>query len=153
MVVQVCSTTNPCLNWRLLWIDTRILAIGFCIAGIIVRRVKKWVAMRFMQEWKWNTIVLNRKTITWQLFGWYVYYPFFVVTTKVSDVCADVGVRLRAVKTLLMKIHVSLAKWNVATTSRSVSTVFELLTPFQAGSPWKKAHRDLLFPKGVLPLS
>jgi len=27
------------------------------------------VAMRFIKEWKKNTIVLDRKTIIWQIFG------------------------------------------------------------------------------------
>jgi len=58
-----------CSNWRLLWIDTHILAVGFCIAGLIVRRVKKRVVMLFLDEWKYNAIVLDRKTIILQLFG------------------------------------------------------------------------------------
>jgi hypothetical protein len=70
-----------------------------------------------------------------------------VVATEVSDVSADVGVRLRAVTTLLTKIQVSLAKGTVATTLRSVSTLFYLLTRLQASCPQKKSHRDLLFPK------
>jgi len=143
----VWSTSNTCPNWRLLWIDTLILAVGFCIAGIIVGRVEKWVVMRFMNEWRENTIVLDRKTIIWPLFGWYLYYSFFVEATEVSDVSTDVGVRLRAVQTHLTKIHVSLGKWTVATTLRSVSTVLYLLTPLQAGCPRKKPHGDLLFSK------
>jgi len=51
--------------------------------------------------------MLDRKTIIWQLFGCYVYYPFLVVTIGVSDVSADVGVLRRAVKTLWMNIYVS----------------------------------------------
>jgi len=70
-----------------------------------------------------------------------------VVATEVSDISTDVGVRLRAVKTQLTKIHVSLAKWTVGTMLRSVSTVFYLLTLLQAGCPRKKPHRNLLFPK------
>ena len=65
MVVQVWSTMNMCSNRRLLWIDTRILAVGFCIAGLIVRRVKKRVVMLFLDEWKYNAIVLDRKTTIW----------------------------------------------------------------------------------------
>ena len=52
MVVQVWSTSNTCPNWRLLSIDTCILTVGFCIAGIVVGRVKKRVVMRFMNKWK-----------------------------------------------------------------------------------------------------
>jgi len=147
MVVEVWSTPNTCPDWSLLWIDTRILAVGFWIAGIIVGRLKKRVVMRFMNEWKYNTMLLERKFIIWQLFGWYIYYPFFLVATEVSDVSADVGACLRAVKTLLTKIHVSFAKWTVTTMLRNVWTVFCRLTPLQASSPRKKPHHNLLFPK------
>jgi len=51
-VFQVWSTIHMCPNWRLLWIDTRILAVGFYIAGIIVGKVKKIIRMLFMNEWK-----------------------------------------------------------------------------------------------------
>jgi hypothetical protein len=36
----------------LLWIDPRILAVGFGISAIIVGRVKKRVVMRFIKDWK-----------------------------------------------------------------------------------------------------
>jgi hypothetical protein len=52
MVLKVWSTINTCPNWRLLWIDTCILAGGFVIAGIIVGRVKKRVVTQSMCEWK-----------------------------------------------------------------------------------------------------
>ena len=68
-VVLVWSTLNTCLNWRLISINICIVAVGFCIAGIIVGRVKKRVVMWFMNEWKQNTHVLDRKTIIWQMFG------------------------------------------------------------------------------------
>jgi hypothetical protein len=68
-IKQVWSTTNTCLNWRLLWMDTRILAVGFCIAGIMVRRFKTRFTMQFTNKWKYNTIMLDRKSIIWQLFG------------------------------------------------------------------------------------
>jgi len=42
-----------CPNWRLLWINAHIVAIGYCIAGIIVGRVKKRVAMQFISKWKY----------------------------------------------------------------------------------------------------
>jgi len=63
-----------------------------------------------MNRWKQNNIVLDRKTIIWQLFGGYIYCLFFVVAMEVSDVRADLGVHLSAVKTVLTKIHVSLEK-------------------------------------------
>jgi len=135
------------LNWRLRCIDTSILAVGFCTAGIIVRRVEKRVTMWFLNRWMWNSIVLDRKIIIWQLFGPYVYNRFFVVATEVGDLSADVGVRLRAVKTLLTKINSSLPKWNVLTTLRSVSTVFYRLKPFQAGLSSEKGVPRFTFPK------
>jgi uncharacterized protein YoxC len=58
-----------CPNWWLLGIHQLILAVGFCIAGIIVRRVKKSVVRRFMNQWKYNTILPDHKAIIWQLFG------------------------------------------------------------------------------------
>ena len=63
-----------CPNWRLHWIDTRIFAVGCCLAAIISGRVKKRVAM------------------------------------EGSDESANVGVCLRAVKTLLTNIYFSLAE-------------------------------------------
>jgi len=41
---------NPCLNWRLLLIETRIITVGFCIGAITVSRVETRVAMAFMNE-------------------------------------------------------------------------------------------------------
>ena len=55
-----------------------------------------------------------------------------MVTTEVSDISANVGVRLRAVKTLLTKIHVSLARFKVSTKLRIISMVLWLLIPRQA---------------------
>jgi len=52
MVVQVSSTIDMGPKWRLLWRDTSILAVGFCIAGISIGNVKKRVAMWFINEWK-----------------------------------------------------------------------------------------------------
>jgi len=52
MVVQVWSTVNACPDWRLLRVDTHILGVGFCIAGIIIGRVKETLAIPFMNEWK-----------------------------------------------------------------------------------------------------
>jgi hypothetical protein len=75
-----------------------------------VGRLKKRVAMWFLKKGKWNNIVVHRKTIIWQLFRGYVYYPVFVVAKEMSDVCAGVGVHLRAVQTPLTRIHVLLAK-------------------------------------------
>ena len=66
--------------------------------------------MRFMNEWQLNTIVPDRKTIICQLFGCYLYNPFFVVVTELRDVSANVAEHLGKVKTLLTNIHVSLAK-------------------------------------------
>ena len=51
-VAQLWSTINTGLNWSLLWIDTRILAVGLEITEIIVGKVKKRVAMRFTNDWK-----------------------------------------------------------------------------------------------------
>jgi hypothetical protein len=55
-------------NRRLLWIDTRILAVGICIAGIMVGMVKERVVMRFRNEWKSNTTLLDHKAVIWHLF-------------------------------------------------------------------------------------
>jgi len=82
-----------------------------------------------------------------QLFHRFVYYPFFVVVTEVSDVSAEVGVCVREVKTLLTNIHVSLAKCNVATTLRSVLMVLELLIPLQTGQSSEKAAPQFTFSK------
>lgn len=46
-----------------------------------------------------------------------------------------------------MNINVSLAKWNAATTLRSVSTVFLLLIPLQAGLSWGKATPQFIISK------
>jgi hypothetical protein len=46
------SNIHTCLNWILLWIDMRILAIGFSIARIIIHRVQHGVVMWFLNEWK-----------------------------------------------------------------------------------------------------
>jgi len=54
--------------------------------------------------------MLNRETIVLQLFCSPGYYVSVVVATDVTDGCCDVGLRLQAVKALLMNIHVSLAK-------------------------------------------
>jgi len=65
----------------------------------------------------------------------------------VSDVSADVGVCLRAVKTMLIKIHVLSAKWNVATKVSSVWTVFQLLITSQAGWSSEQAAPQYTFSK------
>jgi hypothetical protein len=54
----------------------RILAVGSTLAGCIVLVGKKWVAMQFMNACTLNTSMLSHKAIIWQLFGWYLYYPF-----------------------------------------------------------------------------
>jgi len=51
--------------------------------------------------------MLDHKTIIWWLFSWVLYHPFFMVAMGVSDVSADVGVRLPGVKTLLTNIPVA----------------------------------------------
>jgi hypothetical protein len=61
---------NSCPDWRLLRIDRLIPTVGFWIAEIMVGRVKQGVAMRFVNECNETTIVLNPKTIIWQLIGW-----------------------------------------------------------------------------------
>jgi len=91
--------------------------------------------------------VLNHKTIICKAFGWYIYYPFSVVATEVSDVCADVGVHHRAVKTPLTKIHVWLAKWNVPTMLRSISMVVQVLIPLHASWSSEKAAPRFTFSK------
>jgi hypothetical protein len=58
----------------------------------MIGNVKIRVAMRFMNEWKLNTLVLDRQTIIWRLFSCSVHYPSFVVAMEASDACADVGV-------------------------------------------------------------
>jgi len=89
------------------------------------------VTMQFVNEWRYKTIFLDRKTIISQLYGFYVYYTLYVFTTGVSDFCAMVRVCLGAVMTLLTHIHDLLAKLNIATTLIGVSTVFWLLIPLQ----------------------
>jgi len=97
--------------------------------------VQEWMEVEYCYAW-------SQLTIIWQLFGWYIYNPVCVVVTDVSDVRADLTVRLQAVKTLLKKINVSLANRNVAITSRSVLMVCELLKPSEAGwSPEKATPR------------
>jgi hypothetical protein len=68
-VVQLWSTRNTCPKKTLLLIDTLIFADGICLAGSIIKGVKKWVAMPYMNEWNKNIVILNRKTITSLLFG------------------------------------------------------------------------------------
>ena len=93
--------------------------------------------------------MLGRKSIIWQLFGWYMYYPFFVVATEVSVASANVGVPLRRVNTLLMNIHVSSARTNVATALKCVSKGFQQLIPFQANWSSEKATPPFtLFKRG-----
>lgn len=75
--------------------------------------MKQSVAKRFMKQLKWNTIVLDRKTLIWQLFSSNVYNCMSVAATVVSDVSADVGVRPSAIQILLTNIHVALVKSNV----------------------------------------
>jgi len=65
----------------------------------------------------------------------------------VTDVSAYAALPLWAVNTLLTKIHVSLATWNVATMLRSVSTVLYLLIPFPARLSSEKATPRFTFSK------
>jgi len=67
--------------------------------------------------------------------------------TELSDEVTDVGVHIQAVKTLFTNIHVSLAKWNVATTLRGVLMIFYLLIPVQAGWSLEKAAPRFTFSK------
>ena len=42
----MCGSINSYLKWRFVWIDGCIFALRFCIAGIMIGRVRKWVAMQ-----------------------------------------------------------------------------------------------------------
>jgi len=77
--------------------------------------------------------VLDCNTIIWQLFSWYIYYSFIMVSTEVSDVSADLSRSLRVVRTLCIKIYVLLAKWDVTTKVRSISIVILLPIPLEVG--------------------
>jgi len=58
---------------------------------------------------------------------------------EVSDVSANVGVCVQAVKTLLTNIQVLLAKSNLSTALGSLSTEVWLLIQFQPGWSSEKA--------------
>jgi len=136
-------------NWTLRWIDTLNFAVGSCIAGTMVGRVKIMVVMCVVNHLNSNIDVLDHKTIIWQLFGIFLYNPVFVVGSEVSCISAQVRVRLRAVRTLLTHFHRSLAKWDVITRLRIVSSVLSLLIPLQAGwFPETAAPRFALSRKG-----
>jgi len=130
MVVKVCGTIYTCPHWWSLEIERGIFHLPLSIAGTIGGRVEKRIMMRFMNEWKLNTIMPDRKTIIWPWFDWYVCHPVLVVAMKVSYVSTAVWVCHRAVKTLLTNIHVTLGKWNAATISESIWTVSWLLIQF-----------------------
>lgn len=44
-VDQVQSSINMCPNWMIVWIDTGCISVSFCLAGIIVDRMKNLVAV------------------------------------------------------------------------------------------------------------
>jgi len=46
-------------------INTQMIAVNFCIAASIVGRVQKGVVMPLTNEWKYNTLVLDPKTVIW----------------------------------------------------------------------------------------
>jgi len=109
------------------------------MTGSIIGWGKIWVAIRFMKGWKIINIVLGRKAVIWPLFGWRVYYPFFVVMTEVRDVRTVIRVHHRAVKTPMINLHLSLPKCNVTTTLRSVLKVFWLHIPLKTSCSSEKA--------------
>jgi len=81
------------------------------------------------------------------MFNWYSYKPLVIVGTEVRHWSATVEVCFQAVKTLLLNIHALCAKWNVAWTTRNVSTVFYLLKPLQAGSSLENVTPKFTFTK------
>lgn len=70
----------------------RIVAKAICV--IIIRRVKKMIMMWLINKCKSNTIVFDRKTITFQLVGTFIHNPCFLLGIEISDGSADIGVCL-----------------------------------------------------------
>jgi hypothetical protein len=120
--VELQCTKNGLLIFRLLWINTPHSTVGAYCAWNIVRRVTKRVVMQWKKQWKQTTIVLNNRTVIWQLYGWCLYHPFCVSGLEVIDVIPNAGVCPWVVKTLLMNINFSFVPGNVSTMLLSVPT-------------------------------
>jgi len=91
--------------------------------------------------------MINHKTIIWQLLGGYVYYHCFLVMSEVSNVSANVRVRLPVVKTPWMKIRVSFGKSNFTTKLWSDCTACELLVAWPVGLCSEKVAPRFTFSK------
>jgi len=103
--------------------------------------------MQLMTEWKQYSILLDCKPIIWQFLSWYICCPLFVIAMEMSDISTDVGIPHQTVKTLLMNIPISLAKWNIAITFICILAVLLLLTPLQASFSLENTAPQLTFPK------